>query len=266
MRHAALTIVYVQVEDQFELAKGAIASVLAQDIGPLDILYIDNGSTYPGLRPWLDDLAVFLADSPHKLTVIHSAPNKSPIIWANWAYGQLFKNYDKVLSFPDDVVLPENCYRLMSEWPRGLVTGSMTDQREFPRVEWAEATSECTPAAVSVLRKWFHEALVSKDGYFLDEGYVHYASDCDLALRMAACGLRGIQLNLPYYHYGSASWRLLEPREGRKLTLQADFDRAYFHAKWGFAVADDRYGQTSSDINFRAIPQVTKAAAAKTST
>ena len=32
----------------------------------------------------------------------------------------------------------------------------------------------------------------------LDTGFFHYASDCDMALRMASCGIRGVQLDVPY--------------------------------------------------------------------
>ena len=56
--------------------------------------------------------------------------------------------------------------------------------------------------AVMLTRKWAYDALIAKDGFFLDEGFFMYASDCDMALRMASCGIRGVQLDVPYWHYG----------------------------------------------------------------
>jgi glycosyltransferase involved in cell wall biosynthesis len=251
VRHAVAMCIYNQVPEQLELAKQSITSVLAQDIGPLDIIIVNNGSFAP-LGQWLSDLAVFISDSPHKLTVMTTPENKSPVMWANFVLGQFFKNgYDKVLCVPDDVKLPENCYRKMAEWPRGLVCGSMTSEIEFPIFEETHAQNECTPLAVTIVRKWFYDALVAKDGYYMDEGFFFYASDCDLALRMASCGIRGVQLDLQYYHFGSGHWKMLEPSEGRKQTMKADLDRQYFAQKWGFACTALEYGASAADINFR---------------
>jgi hypothetical protein len=68
---------------------------------------------------------------------------------------------------------------------------------------------------------------------------------------MAACGIRGVQLNLPYFHHGSASWRQASPYVAKAITDQADVDRATFERKWGFRVDDERYGECARDINFR---------------
>jgi hypothetical protein len=105
--------------------------------------------------------------------------------------------------------------------------------------------------AVTLVRKWFHDALIARDGMYFDENMANYASDCDLALRMATCGLRGVKLSVPYWHYGSASHKLLPPEEGRKITDQANVDRAYFEKKWGFKCTDLEYGQSAQDINFK---------------
>ena len=121
-------------------------------------------------------------------------------------------------------------------------------------VREATAVSECTPMAVMLMRKWAHDAIVSQYGHFLDEGFVHYASDCDLALRMAGCGIHGVQLDIPFWHYGSATWRLAPEAEGRAMVQQADIDRDYFERKWGFRVDDPLYGQSAADINFRGEP------------
>ena len=94
------------------------------------------------------------------------------------------------------------------------MTASQTEDRGFPRFDHARAVSENTPMAVMMTRRWVYDALVVKDGYFFDEGFFNYASDCDLALRLAACGIRGVQLDMQYYHYGSASHRLAPPESG----------------------------------------------------
>ena len=179
--------------------------------------------------------------------------NQPPTRVANDALFRQFtvRGSDYVLCAPNDVVLPKNLYREFLKWPRGFVTASETKDNPPPEFDTAMAVNECTPMAVVLIRRWAYEAIIAKDGFYLDERMAHYASDCSLALSMAACGIRGVQLSLEYFHYGSASWRTADPAEQRMAQLQADDDRAYFRQKHGFAVNDLEYGAMARDINFR---------------
>jgi hypothetical protein len=67
---------------------------------------------------------------------------------------------------------------------------------------------------------------------------------------MAACGIRGVQLSIPYWHHGSASLKTSTRR--REMEIQADRDRDYFERKWGFSCTSLEYGQVASDPNWRA--------------
>lgn len=246
MRHAVVLICY----NQLELTKAALASVVAQDIGPLDLLVVNNGSV-DGTAAWLADFVTFLEDSAHRVQVVTSPENKSPVWWANRACEQVFQNYDKVLLVPNDVVLPENAYRELNRWPRGMVAASPTSEREFARVAEARAVSENTPMSLVLLRRWCWEALVTRDGYLFDERYFNYASDCDLALRMIACGIHGVQLDLQYWHYFSGTLKLAPEIERKGMDRQANMDRAAFAVKWGHTVDDPEYARRAADINFR---------------
>lgn len=243
MTHAALMITY----NNLDLTRAAVDSVLAQDVGEMRLHIINNGST-DGTREWLDELM----ESSENTSVEHHHINRSPVALINEAMPYLFdRGHSSILCVPNDVVLPGNLYRELLRWPRGIVTASQTSELPPPPFATSSATSECTPMAVALIRKWAHDALVSKDGYFLDPRFFHYASDCDMALRMASCGLRGIQLDIQYWHYCSASHRIAPPAVARRATDQADIDRAYFERKWGFRVDDPQYGQLAGDINFR---------------
>lgn len=234
--------------NNLELTKVAVASVLAQDI-PVQLWIVDNGST-DGTREWLQDLAATRPD--HSIVAIYNAQNISPCRIANDLMARIFHlDYKTILGVPNDVVLPKNFYTQMLRSPRGVVTASFTHENPPPEIAEARAVNENTPMAVALVRHWVHEALVAKDGHFFDEAFFHYASDCDLALRLAAIGIRGVQLDLPYWHYGSASWRLAPAEQGRAMTAQADVDRAYFERKWGFRVDDPEYGASAGDLNFR---------------
>jgi hypothetical protein len=259
-RHAVMFSAYDQVPEQHDLTVQALESVLAQDIGPMDVLVIDNGSTLKDTWEHFKMVAQLYLDrdDPVHLHTIRNPVNISPLQVANRALRYFFKGgHDKVLGVPSDVYLPPNFYRLLNEWPRGLVTASEHRDRNHISLtgafcEWEVcAVAENTPMATGIIRKWFHDALVAQEGHFLDEGFWMYASDCDLAKRMAACGIRGVQLSVPYYHYGSGHWKLLPPEKGKIETDKADADRAYFEKKWGHKVDDLEYGRSCGDINFK---------------
>jgi GT2 family glycosyltransferase len=227
--------------NNLELTKQAVESALVQDI-EIELVVVNNGST-DGTRQWLSELQTPAA------TILHMERNESPCKVANAMLKTIFANSPYVLGIPNDAILPPNCYSQLLKWPRGFVCATDIGQGEI-EVREAKAVSENTPMSVMLIRRWAHDALVQKDGYFFDEGFFHYASDCDLALRMAACGIRGVQLDVPFWHYGSASWRLADTEVAHQITSQADRDRDYFQRKWGFSVSDPRYGESARDINF----------------
>jgi hypothetical protein len=252
-RHAVFFLAFNQNKEQHDLTFQALESVFVQDIGPLDILLIDNGSTYADSVSFfrgLKDDHIF----SHRIQVVRYKENTSPLIVCNRALPYIWSlGHDKVLSVPNDVILPPNLYSEFNKWPRGVVTGSMSGEKDVAKINrWnSSVVSECTPMAVGLIRKWVYDALIAKDGYFLDEKFFFYASDCDFALRMAGCGIHGVQLDLPYFHYGSAHWRMLPPEEGQKATDQADRDREYFQQKWLFRVDDPTYSNIAVDLQFK---------------
>ena len=248
MRHAILLTIYNQTDEQLYLTKKSYTSFVAQDVGDLELCIVNNGSTQPTVD-WLNSLDT--SNPRVHVYGAHYAKNVSPILIANKYLAELFTRHEYVLGVPNDVILPENLYSQFLKWPRGIVTGSMTDNLNFPLAEEAKAVNECTPMAVVLLRKWAYDALMDRDGYFFDPKITMYVSDCDFALRLASCGIRGVQLDLQYYHYGSASHRMLPPEKAKIITDQADIDRAYFEKKWGFKCDALEYGACATDINFR---------------
>lgn len=247
MRHAVCMIAY----NNLELTKRAVESVLNQDI-PVDLKVFDNGST-DGTWDWL-------CAQGKALRRVRFSENTSPLEIGNIYMRNMFgidnggPEEDHIFGVPNDVILPPNLFRLMLDFPRAIVTASMTSDPNFQTFEKATAVSECTPLCVSLIRKWAYDAIVDHSGYFWDEGFWHYASDCDLAIRMGACGIRGVQLDVQYYHETSATLKRSDPEKKRAMELQADADRAYFVRKWGFGVQDPYYGQCCGDINHKGCP------------
>lgn len=239
---AQLNAVLMICYNNLELTKRAVESVRAQDI-PVDIHFVDNGST---------DLTWGWAETQGFASFTHYSGNWSPIFVANKMMAILYEKHDYILGVPNDVRIPKNCYSELLKWPRGFVCASDNGRNE-PEEKPGIPVSENTPMAVMLVRKWAYQAIMAKDGFFFDERFFHYASDCDLALRMAACGIHGLQLDTPYWHYGSASLKLSGNR--RDGEVRADMDRAYFEHKWGFRVDSLEYGQTPANLNFAGIPK-----------
>jgi hypothetical protein len=250
MIHPILFLMYIQVPEQLALAKETWASLVAQDVeGELLIYVLNNGSSAETVA-WLNSLPE-TAPAHVKIHGVHYSANISPLLIVNKYLAEIFKEHDYVLSVPPDVILPPNLYREFLRWPRGIVTGSQVPNRDFPMFEESHVVSEHTPMAVALTRKWMHDALLRLDGQFNEKEYFLYASDCSMALRLSMCGIRGVQLDLQYFHQASSSWRLLPPEQGKIITDRADVDRAVFERRWGFKVSDPAYMEAAMDINFR---------------
>lgn len=239
--------------NNLELTKLAVESALAQDVdGGVWMTIVNNGST-DGTRGWLDEAF----GASENVDVIHRQINTPVVQIANDILKELFRDHLYVLGIPNDVILHPSTYREFLKWPRGIVTGSEIRNRlEYETyisnpLPPTHAISENTPMAVMLTRKWAWDALIAKDGYFFDERFTHYASDCDLALRISSCGIRGVQLSAPYFHVGSATHRL--PEIHAQSCRVADMDRAKFVEKWGFRVDSLEYGQLPADPNFTGI-------------
>jgi glycosyltransferase involved in cell wall biosynthesis len=245
--HAIFFLCYNHTDAQFDLCRRSFDTVLAQDIGPLRIFVVNNGSAQP-TRDWLD------AMTEDFITVHHYGQNTAPTIVANMMVGKIFSlGYPYLLSVPSDGILPPNLYSQLAKWPRGFVAAWMNNgEHTYTPTAEAHAVSEDIHPSVVLTRKWAYDALVAKDGYFLDENYFMYANDVDMKLRMAACGIRGVQLDIQCGHWGSVCWRLNTPENAKIITDRANGDRLYFFRKWGIMCGDGRF---FNDPNFRGEPQ-----------
>ena len=252
MKLAVLMLAYNTTEAQLKLTQLAYESILAQDCGPMTVVLIDNGSD-PSVGTW--KWMCSLQNLPDvKLITRLMVRNTATTVVANNQMGELFgQGYDCVLGVANDAILPRNLYSQMLRWPRGFVAAHCDGPMppDLPQDRQATAVHEDAHMAVMMTRRWAYDALVAKDGYLMDPKIFHYCSDVDLKLRMAACGIHGVQLDLQVYHYGSAGWRLATPEVGRAINEQADRDRGYFYQKWGFGIGSPEHEAAVRDINFR---------------
>lgn len=226
--NAVLMTVYDQTGLQTPITKDAYNSLLAQDI-PVEIHVIDNGSTSIDTLKWLKDIP----------NVIRVPINRSPLGLMNSALKTLFIKHDHVLGVPNDIIAPPNLYRRLLEWPHGIVTPGM--HGENPPVVMDDITRIHGDVHLSaaLIRESAYDVLLAQDGYFFDEGFFMYASDCDLKVRLAKAQVPTAQLDLLCWHYGGASHRLA--LRAQDVYKQADTDREYFLKKWGFAIGSPEF-------------------------
>lgn len=241
MSNLVMFTVYDTTAEQFELTKKAFASIMEQDI-PVEVYVLDNGSTWPQTYYWLQHDVM---SKPNCRWIRHES-NQSPIKLHNSLLGWIFNEHEYVLSVPNDVMLPPNTYRKMLERPEQMVAANMDGTNPPVLMEDVKRIHGDLHMAVMMTRKSAYDALVEKDGYFMDEGFFLYASDCDLKLRILKAVISTAQLDIQCWHYGSASHRLGAKGNG---AFGADSDRAYFTRKWGFPIGSDPYNRFVSKLS-----------------
>lgn len=249
-RHA----IYMCCYNNADLTRQAVESALAQDVsGGVDLFIVNNGSTDDGAT--FDYLELLSCSADFEGSITHLPTNQSPCVVANRYLAEIFAaGYGEVLCCPNDAILSTRLYSDLLLWPRGVVTASMTSEPISTTPAPAIAVNTCTPMAVVLWRNWCYDAIVQRYGYFFCEEFFHYASDMDLALRMSACGIVGVQLSTQYWHYSSASLKMAQPEEHFRMNEQADRDRATFVRRWGFRVTDPAYTEAAGNINFLGKP------------
>jgi GT2 family glycosyltransferase len=244
MNNAVLMLCYDRTKEQYDLAVDALNSALAQDI-PVDVYVFDNGSTYPKTREWLNEVA----NRNQNVLVMREETNVSPVAVANYMMNRLFTelNYPHILGIPDDVVIPPNAYRILLTRPEQIVTAHMESSNPPPIMDEVTRLHGDVHLAVPMVRKSAYDALIAKDGYYMDEGYFNYCSDCDLKLRIIDAGITTAQTDLRCWHYGGASHRLAPA--GQRGPDHAGEDRAYFIRKWNFSIGSPEWDSRIAKIN-----------------
>lgn len=223
MTNPIILTCYNRTREQHELTLEAFESACAQDI-PVEILVVDNGSTFPATAEWVRSLT-----TPTLVFPVNTAPTRV----GNLAVARALEASPHVLSIPNDVILPPNCYSELLRFPHGFVSAGTASAERNPPPRCATFLHHDCHFSVILTRRWAFDALMTTYGQFLDESYFHYASDCDMKKRWHEIGLQGAQTDLQVWHYGSASWRLSTDPERREMLLQADRDRETYFQKWG---------------------------------
>lgn len=238
------------LRNNIHLTKKAVKSIFAQDI-PVQLLLMDNGST-DGTSEWTRTQA------DKELAYVYFDPPKS--VAASWNFGLKFWfdscGAEYVLVCNNDIELRPDTYRRLLEDGGPFVTAVGTNDPEKikPRLDddgipmpsvMPTGYARPDPAAKRP-HPDFSCFLIRKELYYtvgpFDEKFkIAFCEDGDYDMRMYNGGVQAYCIDLPFLHHGSMTIKNADPKEIRKIQIQADKNRAYFKKKWGVAVGSPEY-------------------------
>jgi len=208
------------------MTKRCVQSALAQDIGDVEVLAIDNGAE--------DGTGVLIRSMPvlywYRNQGLHVAWNEA----LRWAFEHLHLPY--VLVINNDIVMRKDMFRLLVEDGGLFVTGVGVGNLQELGVAQPNDKSPHPSFSCFLIRREVWE----KVGKF-DETMRVYAGDGDYHLRMDAARIDAYAISVPFYHEVSGTLKNASPVMREAICKQADQDRATFAAKWGCAIGSEEY-------------------------
>lgn len=221
--------------NNLHLTKAAVASLQRQDIaGGVQVLVIDNCSK-DGTSAWLDS-------RPDLHTLRLTTQDSVAGCW-NRALRWLFieRGETHALVVNNDAVLRPDAYRwLVADGGLFVTCVGKRDPKcvEPPFIAPDPAKKRPHPdfSCYLIRRECFDRV-----GEF-DEGFKRaFVEDGDYHTRMHAAGIHAECLELPFFHYGSATVKHCDGHERQAIQKQADLNRRYFASKYGFEMASPEY-------------------------
>lgn len=219
------------VRNCMALTRKAIASFRAQDIDDAVIFVINNGSQ-DGTTQWLN--------TQRDIIHMHYEPGLSVAASWNVALSYVFRmGAEYALVVNNDVELRRDTYRRLVEDGGPFVTA--VGKREVDLTDLSvpdpERRRPHPDFSCYLIRRSVYDAVGPFDENFL----IAYCEDSDFHVRMHQKDIHAYCLDLPFLHHGAQTIKYADMSEVRKIQAQAEKNRAYFKAKYGFVVASKEY-------------------------
>lgn len=217
------------------LTKAAVASLQRQDIARgVQVLVVDNASK--------DSTAAWLDSRPDLHTMRLTTQDSVAGCW-NRALRWLFIEHDApyALVCNNDVMLRSDAYRWLVEDGGLFVTcvGKRDPECIKPPLAWPDPAAKRPHPDFSCYL--MRRECFDRVGEF-DENFKRaFCEDGDMHVRLHKAGIRAECLELPFYHYGSATVKHCDVKERLAIQRQADLNRRYFAQKYGFEMASEEY-------------------------
>ena len=217
------------------LTKAAVASLQRQDIeGGVEVLVVDNCSA-DGTAAWLDS-------RPDLHTLKLTTQDSVAGCWnraLRWLFIEKGEPYALVIN--NDSVLQPSAYRwLVADGGLFVTCVGKRDAKcvEPPYLEPDPSAKRPHPDFSCYLMR---RECFERVGEF-DENFKRaFVEDGDYHTRMHKVDIHAECLELPFYHYGSATVKHCDAKERLAIQKQADLNRRYFAKKYGFEMASPEY-------------------------
>lgn len=222
------------------LTKRAVASVLAQDIGDVRLMLIDNMST-DGTAEWMC--------SQRDEYRLHFAMQQSVATCWNIGLDWLFSHgAEHVLVANNDVELRPETMRLLVADGGQFVTAVGVNTREQMGNASLEPKNKRPHPDFScfLIRKECFERV----GGFDERYEIAFGEDCDMHVRLHRASIDAHCIGVPFYHVGSATVKNSDPREKERIGKQADLNRELFYRTYGQRIGTPGYDLLFSPETF----------------
>lgn len=231
--NAGANWVFIPLSNGLFMSKHAIRSILDQDIGNVQLLLADDGTT-DGTLQWSQAIRY----SHTNIQTIGSNIVMGPTYWWNRALEWLFdhEHAPYVLIPNNDVWLSPVTYRLLVEDGGLFVTGVSVSDMQATKTQNPLSRSPHPSFSCFLIR----QEVWRKVGSF-NRDLVIYCQDADYHLRMDKAGVDAYAIAVPFYHEVSGTIKHAQDAQRDKIQKQADSDRATFQRQWGFAVGSPEY-------------------------
>lgn len=260
-----MTPVLILLRNNVTLSQACLKSVLAQDV-PVLVWLLDNASTDGGnTARWAASMAQLHSN------VMHTNCNTSVAGAWNIALRWLFNpwwyegrpqppRFDCALVLNNDTVLrPDTVRHLVADGgpfvtavgsddpekikPAFMAGGSYTDYQEvlggsmvYPLPDPNKKRPHPDFSAWLIRRETWEKVGELEERF---EGA--FCEDADYHLRMHEAGIHAECLDLPFYHYGSATIKMSNPLDQKRIAERAAKNRALFKSLHGCEVGSPEY-------------------------
>lgn len=236
--------VLIPCHNNSALLNEGLKSILAQDIGNIRILAVNNASK--------DNVPFVLQNLNNEHIVINRYPQLG--VSGTWNFGlqYLFGEMEatRVLIVNQDVELRPDTYRTLDEQNKPFVSAISRGTRELsatlPR-DSALPTRPHPDFSCYLLRRDCYECV----GEFDEAFYPAWFEDNDYHIRAARVGIELVCIDLPFYHYAAATMKTATEYDAAHYYGPGFLkSKERFQTKWGVLPGTKQYEEMCNPTNW----------------